>query len=120
MAAISSKPGYLARRVVMANAGIQLDDSIKDCGTQKFFKISVDKNIASIIGKRYMSVGGKPKLIEDPQSLIGQTINLRSPLYCHSEKGICPICYGKSWEVLKNKNIGILAGGDINNKALNS
>ena len=82
--------------------------------------MQVDKTLAGIIDKRYMTVNGKPKLIEDPKSLIGETINLRSPLYCLSEKGICPICFGKSWEKMQNKNIGVLAGGNINNFALNA
>lgn len=118
--AISAKPGYLGRRVTMANANVLLDDSIPDCGTTKYFKLTVDKNIAKIIDKRYIIVRGKPKLIEDPQSLIGETINLRSPLYCKSEKGICPICFGDSWKTMQNKNIGILAGGNVNDFGVNA
>lgn len=119
-AAISSKPGYLSRRVTMANAHIKLDDSIKDCGTKQYFKIQVDKNLAKILSNRYIYENGRVKLLTNPEEYIGKTINLRSPLYCKSESGICPICYGKSWEKLNNKNIGILVGGDINNKALNA
>jgi len=104
----------------MANAHILLDDSIKDCGTKTVFKLVVDKTIAGLIKDRYMMVNGRPKLISEPSELIGQTINLRSPLYCKSEKGICPICYGDSWKHLKNKNIGVLIGGDINDRALNA
>jgi len=119
-AAISSKPGYLARRVTMANAHIQIDDSIKDCGTKKTFKILIDKDLAGDIKNRYYIKNTKPSLITNPEELIGQTIELRSPLYCKSIKGICPICYGTSWSELNNKNIGVLAGGNVNNKALNT
>ena len=52
--------------------------------------------------------------------LIGQVIQLRSPLYCQCETGICPVCYGDSWKILENKSVGVLAGGVINNKALNA
>lgn len=104
----------------MANSHIILDDSIKDCGTKQYFKLKVDKSIAGTIKDRYYQLNGRPKLIDNPAELIGQTINMRSPLYCKSEKGICPICYGKSWELLKTKNIGILVGGNINDKALNA
>ena len=121
-AAVSSKPGYLSRRVIMANSHILLDDSKPDCGTTKYFKLQVDEKIAKIIKDRYMvTSSGSVKLIKDPSLLIGKTINLRSPLYCKCEGGnICPTCYGDSWKILKNKNIGVLVGGDINNKALNA
>ena len=121
-AAISSRPGYLSRRVVMANSHILLDDSKEDCGTTKYFKLQVDEKIAKIIKDRYIvTSSGKPKLIKDPSELIGKTINLRSPLYCKCpNSNICPTCYGDSWKLIKNKNIGILVGGDINNKALNA
>lgn len=117
--AISAKPGYLARRIIMASAHIILDDSIKDCHTHNYFKILVTPEIAKSIKFRYYMDKGHPKLIEKPEELIGQTINLRSPLYCKSEKGICPICFGESYKNINNKNIGILAGGDIDNIALN-
>lgn len=91
----------------MANAHILIDDSIKDCGTKKYFKIVVDKKIARLIKNRYHIVGGKLKLITNPDELIGETISLRSPLYCKNTKGICPICYGDSWKLLQNKNIGV-------------
>lgn len=116
--AISAKPGYLARRVCMANANVVLDISVKDCKTNHYHEILVTPEIAGIIKNRYQQVNGRPKLIEDPTELIGKTIKLRSPLYCKSEKGICPICYGDSWKDLDTKNIGILAGGDINKIAL--
>lgn len=118
--AISSKPGYLARRVTMASAHIMLDDSIKDCGTKKYFKLTVTPDLAKLLKYRYHVVNGKPKLIENVDDIIDKTINLRSPLYCKSEKGICPICYGDNYKKINTKNIGVLAGGDINDIALNT
>lgn len=119
-AAISAKPGYLSRRVTMANAHIVIDENHKDCGTHTYFKITVTPDIAGIINHRYHMVNGRPKLIENSKELIGKTINLRSPLYCKSERGICPTCYGDSWKRLRTKNIGILAGGAVNDLALNA
>jgi hypothetical protein len=120
--AISSKPGYMSRRTVMAGSHIQIDDSKEDCGTTKYFKLLVDENIAKLIKDRYMVTStGKPKLIKDPSALIGKTINLRSPLYCKCEGGnICPTCFGESWKELNTKNLGILVGGAINDRALNA
>ncbi len=106
----------------MANSHILLDDSKEDCGTTKYFKLQVDDTVAKIIKDRYMVTStGRPKLIKDPSELIGKTINLRSPLYCKCPDGnICPTCFGDSWKKMNNKNIGVLIGGDINNKALNA
>ena len=120
--AISAKPGYLSRRTTMAGSHILIDDSKEDCGTTKYFKLQVDENIAPLIKDRYIVTStGKPKLIKDPFALVGKTINMRSPLYCKCENGnICPTCFGESWKELHTKNIGILVGGAINDRALNA
>ena len=120
--AISAKPGYLSRRTTMAGSHILIDDSKEDCGSTKYFKLQVDENIAPLIKDRYMVTStGRPKLIKDPFALVGKTINMRSPLYCRCENGnICPTCFGDSWKELHTKNIGILVGGAINDRALNA
>ena len=106
----------------MAGSHILIDDSKEDCGSTKYFKLQVDENIAPLIKDRYMVTStGRPKLIKDPFALIGKTINMRSPLYCRCENGnICPTCFGDSWKELHTKNIGILVGGAINDRALNA
>lgn len=118
--AISSEPGYLSRRVVMASAAIKIDESKVDCGTTKTFQLQVDSNLAKSIVGRYYIDNGKKILIESPSDVVGKTIKLRSPLYCKSEKGICPTCYGELYKKVKNINVGVLAGGVINNSALNT
>jgi len=45
---------------------------------------------------------------------------LRSPLYCKSENGICPTCYGNLYKTLDTINIGILAAGAINTVGINA
>ena len=104
----------------MANASIKIDETKKDCGTKKYFRLTIDKSLAKVIGGRYHMEDGKLKLIDNPTELIGKTISLRSPLYCKSEKGICPTCYGDSYKDLKTKFVGVLAGGNINITVLNA
>ncbi len=119
-AAISAEPGYLSRRVTMATAGVIVDANKKDCGTTKTFKLKVDEKIGKLLIGRIHLNNRKKSIIKSADEIIGKTISLRSPLYCKSENGICSTCYGESFKGLDTKNIGILAGGAINNAALNA
>lgn len=112
------QPGYLSRKVVMANANIKLDK--QDCGTRKYLELYIDNEKADGIAGRYALIENELKLIEDSSEFLNQTIKIRSPLYCLSQKGICNVCYGKLAESLDTDNIGILAGGAVNNVAVNA
>lgn len=109
-------PGYLARKVTMANASIKLDS--QDCKSKKYLEIYVDSSNADRFIGRYRLVNNKLELIEEP--IINETIKLRSPMYCKNKTGICPICYGKLAESVNTDNIGILAAGAVNNVAVNA
>ena len=111
-------PGYLARKVTMSNANIKLDNN--NCKSKKYFEVVANKKRAKTLIGRYMLSDNKLVLIEDVDQIIDQKIKIRSPLYCKSKTGICPICYGKLAEKLNTDNIGILAGGAINNSAVNN
>ena len=111
-------PGYMARKVVMANANVKLTDD--DCKSTKYLEIFVDKGRAKTLLGRYQLVQNKLKLIENIDEIIGKKIKIRSPFYCKSKDGICKTCYGELSTKLENKNIGILAGGAINDSLVNS
>lgn len=120
-AVATEKPGYLSKKISMANANMTIDDSIEDCKTKKYLNLFVDKSKANLILDRYyIDKSGKIKRIENGEETINQTIKLRSPIYCKSPKGICPICYGEHWRKLDTKNVGILAGGAVNIVYLNA
>lgn len=104
----------------MANAGLEIDDSVKDCKTKDYLKLYVSKNRFKSVQERYQMVGGKPSLITDSSDIIDKVIKLRSPIYCKAKNGICPVCYGDHWKKMNTKNIGILAGGAVNVVALNA
>lgn len=104
----------------MANAGIQINEKKEDCGTTHYFNIQVDAKVAEGLVGRYYMEGSRKVLITNPDKIIGKNIKLRSPLFCLSDPGICPTCFGNAWKELGTTNIGILAGGVINNKALNA
>lgn len=113
-------PGYLARKATMANANIKL--SPKDCKTKKYLDLYVTESRASKIVGRYMKSEESNDLvfIKDAEQVINKQIKIRSPLYCKSKDGICPICYGRLAEKLESTNIGIMAAGALNNFAINA
>lgn len=100
--------GYLSRQLVYALQRVEADPTRYDCGTKKFFKLKVTKDIAHRLYGRYMLVQGKPKEIKDPDKLIGKVIPLKSPLYCLTPK-VCKTCYGKLLERNRTLFVGILA-----------
>lgn len=115
---MTSKPGYLARRVTMACANIKVTG--QDCGTKKYLELQFDKNLAKkFVERNYMS-GQKYKKIENPDDIIGKKLKIRSPIYCKQPDGICEVCYGDFFKVLNNKNVGITAGGAVNNETVNA
>ena len=107
--------------MVKANAGLQIDKKVQDCGTKKTFDLHITKDIADLVLQRnYVTQSGTIKKITDSEQVLDKKIKLRSPLYCHSEDGICPTCYGDLYKILNTKNVGILAGGAINTVGINA
>jgi len=117
---MTSKPGYLSRKVTMSNANILISTTRADCGTRKYLELSIDSKKSPLLLNRNYIYRNKIKKITDPSEIIGQKIKLRSPIYCRAKKGICSTCYGSHYKDLNTKNIGILAGGAINMVAINS
>ena len=111
-------PGYLARKVTMANANIKISED--DCKSKQYLELFINKTRANSLIGRYYIEKGKLKLIEDSSQIINQKIKIRSPFYCKSKNGICKTCYGELSTKLENKNIGILAGGAVNMEAVNA
>ena len=106
--------GYLTRQLIYSTAVIELDESEtgKDCGTTDGLNITIESKdmIKSLLGRYYTNKDGHKKLIKlsDTGSLIGRTINLRSPVYCKNKR-ICKTCYGNLHKILHSPQIGIVA-----------
>ena len=115
---LTSKPGYLARKITMANANIKI--SAKDCRTRKLLEVFVDAPRANSFVGRYYRADGETKLVESADEIKNKLIKFRSPLFCLQKDGICQTCYGELSSKLDNSNIGILAGGAINNETVNA
>jgi len=119
--ALTAHPGYLTRKMVNANAGLVIDTKTKDCGTKHTFDLVVTEDLAALVLQRnYITQVGTIKTIESIDQVLDKKIKLRSPLYCKSENGICPTCYGNLYKILNTNHIGILAGGAVNIVGINA
>jgi len=107
--------------MVNANAGLVIDTKTKDCGTKHTFDLVVTEDLAALVLQRnYITQVGTIKTIESTDQVLDKKIKLRSPLYCKSENGICPTCYGNLYKILNTNHIGILAGGAVNIVGINA
>lgn len=108
----TGESGYMTRKLIFTCANLELGE-IEDCGCNDFLKVNVDnKNIAKGLLFRYYldkeTQSLKEITIDNYLDLVGQEIQLRSPIYCKS-KQICKTCYGKLYTYLNSKYIGIIA-----------
>lgn len=91
----TQKGGAAAKDLLRASSSISIKEG--DCGTKLTKKILItEDNHKSFTGRYYVN-NGKVTAIEDTSSLIGKTIELRSPMYCNEpNSNYCSICVGKS------------------------
>lgn len=119
----TQKGGAAAKDVLRATSAITIEEG--DCGTTIGKELLVTADIAESLIGRYMFTStsnrdGKNYMpIKDTASLIGQTIEIRSPMFCKKEGStFCTVCAG---EVLSNYKTGIsLLVTDISGILLNS
>ena len=104
----TSDTGYLSRQLVYALQRVEADPGIKDCGTNRYFRLKVTPDKARLLSGRFVNTGTS-NVPFDPSKHSGKVIDLRSPLYCLSDR-ICYTCYGEL--LLRNKThfVGVLAG----------
>ena len=86
----TQKGGAAAKDIIRSTSGVKINNG--DCGSKKGYKLLVTKNNHKSLFGRYLLNGS---LIENTEQLIGQTITIRSPLYCLcSGDTYCKICAG--------------------------
>ncbi len=102
--------GYLSRKLIFTCANLQLGNS-DDCGTTDCLEVFINtkRKAKMLIGRFYIKNNILIQIKkEDVKNLLGQTIQLRSPILCKN-KNICHKCYGNTYEELHSKYIGIIA-----------
>jgi len=68
-----------------------------DCGSKRGISVLMTEDKVPHYISNYRLVGGVPKVLTEDElkSLVGQTIQVRSPLYCHTEgANFCTKCIG--------------------------
>ena len=91
----TQKGGAAAKDLLRASSSISIKEG--DCGTKLTKKILITEDNHKSFTGRYYVHNGKVTAIEDTSSLIGKTIELRSPMYCNEpNSNYCSICVGKT------------------------
>lgn len=107
--------GYLSRKLIFACSNLMISDICEDCGTNDCLRVYVKskEKARMLIGRYYKENNKLYKITEDNyKDIIKRTIELRSPIYCTSEK-ICHKCYGDLYKDLHSKYIGVIAAQSL-------
>ena len=85
-----------------------------DCGSDKYLHVLLTKDIASSYLHRNILVNGALVTLtrENLSSYIGQTVFMRSPLYCHTQAGYCFTCMGELFRSI-NQELLTMVGVNI-------
>jgi DNA-directed RNA polymerase subunit beta' len=103
--------GYLSRKLIFTCANLQIDLDLVDCGTEDLLQVNVNtERKARMLVRRYYKNNNVLEKItrENYKSLVGKTIEIRSPILCKSPK-LCQKCYGDLYDVIKSRFVGIIA-----------
>ena len=114
----TQKGGVAAKISLRATSDIEIKDV--DCGTKVYIPTPVTKeNKNDMIGRYYFNNQGKTELIthDNIDSLVGKTINLRTPMTCKLEHHFCKYCLK---EIFKDYKTGLpLMVTDVSGAILN-
>lgn len=116
------KGGELQRKFFFTIGILKLDKEVDDCGTDKYYRIMVkNKSHLKLLNHRWFKdADGVEKLVDiNDDSLIGQYIDLRSPVTCkaHDYK-ICKKCFGD--KLPDSANLGALTGSGLSEGIIQS
>jgi len=108
--------GYLSRKLLFTGTNLELDDQLDDCGTTDYLTVYVsdDKKSKMLLERYFLNDKNELEKItkENRQSLIGKNIQLRTPIFCKSEK-ICKKCYGDLYKLIHSKFVGVIAAQSL-------
>ena len=104
--------GYFTRQLVYLLNSVEVDPIVKDCKTPRTVSVRLDKKIMSRLTGRYIVVGNRVVKFDPKNFKVGQSVQLRTPIYCRSPK-VCHTCYGDLIKKIKSPYVGVLAGSAI-------
>lgn len=87
--------GVLAKVALRSTANLTIEPG--DCGAKYGKEFYVTKDLAKALAGRSIIKNGKSEKIEDGSKFIGQTIMIRSPMYCeYKHPTYCSVCVGEN------------------------
>lgn len=104
--------GYMSRKLAYVLNTVEADPRLVDCGAKKYLNIKLDRDLITRINGRFLSRGGKTVEFDLADFKVGQTVELRSPIYCRSPK-VCHTCYGRLLARHGSPYIGLVAAQTI-------
>jgi len=104
--------GYTTRQLIYLLNSVEADWLIKDCGTTRTLQLRLTKDMISRLTGRYVIEKGQLIRFDPSMYNDGDTIQLRSPIYCKSLK-VCHTCYGDLLGKHNSPYIGIIAAQNI-------
>ena len=104
--------GYFTRQLVYVLGPAEASGTVKDCKTKRTTLLRLTNDLIKRLKGRYIVRGGKIELFNSSKFKPGDSIYLRSPIFCESKK-ICHVCYGNLLKRHKTPYVGILAGAAI-------
>jgi DNA-directed RNA polymerase subunit beta' len=104
--------GYFNRKMVYLLNSVEADPSLKDCGTKRTLTMRLNKDYIKRLTGRYIQKGSRAIPFKAADYKEGDTIQLRTPIYCESKK-VCHTCYGDLIKRHKSPYIGVIAGSAV-------
>jgi hypothetical protein len=112
--------GYMGKKLLALLQMMEIDEPGTDCGTKHLVPIKITKHNSKDMLYTYIDDGsGQLKMLDKDNisNYIGQTVNMRSPMTCTTDK-ICSKCAGNLFYMLDVKHAGLFAT-QISHAALN-
>ena len=99
-----------------------IDDN---CGSTDYLNVTLTKDISSKFMFRSILVDGQLIVLDkgNISSYIGKTVQMRSPMFCHSNPGYCYTCSGELFRTINQElltMVGIAIGSSFTKAALKS
>jgi len=104
--------GYFTRQLVYVLSPVEASPTIRDCKTTRTVNLRLTSDLIKRLNGRYIIYGRSLREFKKSDFKVGDTINLRTPIFCESKK-ICHTCYGNLLRRHRTPYIGVLAGSAI-------
>jgi hypothetical protein len=108
----TAETGYFTRQLVYVLGPAEASGTVKDCKTNRTTLLRLTNDLIKRLEGRYIIHNRKLELFNSSKFKAGDSIYLRSPIFCESKK-FCHICYGNLLKRHKTPYVGILAGASI-------